>query len=102
MRQESAEKLASSFCDGTEEFKCKEIRENTDSLCFEKEKDVNNTIGEEEVNESTGVMKKSSLLVVISLICSVLNTSLEMARRRLYSVFFIIWLLVILELSFYF
>jgi hypothetical protein len=76
MRHESAGKLATCFCDGTEEFKCKEIRENTENLCFEKEKDVSNTIDEEEVHESKGIMKKSSLLVVISLICSVLNTSL--------------------------
>ena len=84
MRQDSAGKLATCFCDGTEEFKCKEIRENTDSLCFEKKKDVNITIGEKEVNESTGVMKKSSLLVVISLICSVLNTSLGESVRTLF------------------
>ena len=85
MRQESAGKLASCFCDGTEEFKCKEIRENTDSLCFEK--DVNNTIDEKEVNESSEVMKTSSLLVVISLVCSVLNTSLEESFRTLFEDF---------------
>ena len=84
MRQDSAGKLATCFCDGTEEFKCKEIRENTDSLCFEKKKDVNNTIGEEELNASTGVMKKSSLLVVMSLVCSVLNTSLGESVRTLF------------------
>ena len=87
MRQESAGKLATCFCDGTEEFKCKEIRENTDSLCCEKDKYVNNTIGEEEVNESTGMMKKSSLLVVISLICSVLNTSLGESVRTVFKDF---------------
>ena len=85
MRQESAGKLASCFCDGTEEFKCKEIRENTDSLCFEK--DVNNTIDEKEVNESSEVMKTSSLLVVISLGCSVLDTSLEESFRTLFEDF---------------
>ena len=87
MRQESAGKLATCFCDGTEDFKCKEIRENTDSLCFEKEKDINNTINVDEVNESKGIMKRSSLLVVISLICSVLNTSLGQSVQTLFKDF---------------
>lgn len=87
MRQDSAGKLATCFCDGTEEFKCKEIRENTDNLCFEKEKAVNNTISEEEVIESKGLIKKSSLLVVISLICSVLSTSLGESVRTVFKDF---------------
>ena len=32
MRQDSADKLANCFCDGTEGFKCEEIREKTDNL----------------------------------------------------------------------
>ena len=73
MRQESAGTLATCFCNGTEEFKSKEIRENTNRLCFEKEKYVNNTVGEEEVNEIKGMVKNRALLVVTSCICSVLN-----------------------------
>jgi hypothetical protein len=87
MRQESAGNLATCFCDGTEDFKCKEIRENTDSLCFEEDKDVNNTISVDELNESTGMMKKSSLLVVISLTCSVLSTSLGESVKILFEDF---------------
>ena len=38
LKQESAGKLATCYCDGTEDFDCKQIRDNTDSLCFEKKK----------------------------------------------------------------
>ena len=83
MRQDSAGKLANCFCDGTEDFECEEIRENTDNLCFEKEKDNENvTIVDDEVQESTGIMKKGSLVVVISILCSVLNTTLGESIRK--------------------
>ena len=82
-RQSSAGKLATCWCDGTEEFQCQEIRDNTDSLCFDRDRDVEDAISDNEVKESRGVMKNSSLLVVISMICSVLNTSLGESVRTI-------------------
>ena len=84
MRQNSADKLANCFCDGTEDFECEEIRENTDTLCFEKGRDDTNVTITDDVQESTGMMKQSSLLVVISMLCSVLNTSLGESVRTVF------------------
>ncbi len=36
LRQPTAAKLATCYCDGTEDFECAAIRENTDVLCFGK------------------------------------------------------------------
>jgi len=76
MRQESAAKLGTCFCDGTEEFRCKEIRENTDRLCWAKEKVV-----EDEELSGKDMLTISALGAVISLLCSVLNTSLGESVR---------------------
>ena len=78
MRQNTASKLSTCFCDGTEEFECEEIRENTDNLCFNKVKVVNDTVSE---SESGGGITGSSLIVVISMLCSVLNTILGESVR---------------------
>ena len=83
MRQSSAGKLATCWCDGTEEFQCQEIRDNTDSLCFYRDRDVEDAISDNEVKESRGMMKNSSLLVVISMLCSVVNTSLGESVRTM-------------------
>ena len=79
MRQNTASKLSTCFCDGTEDFECEEIRENTDNLCFNKVKVVNDTVG--ELPESGGGMPGSSLVVVISMLCSILNTCLGESVR---------------------
>merc|ERR1711892_529306 len=84
MRQNSADKLANCFCDGTEDFECEEIRENTDTLCFEKGRDDTNVTITDDAQESTGMMKQSSLFVVISMLCSVLNTSLGESLRTVF------------------
>jgi len=84
MRQDSAAKMKNCFCDGTEDFECDEIRENTDNLCYEKERsDVNVTLDNEEdvVQGSIGIVKQSSLLVVLFMLFSVLNTSLGESVR---------------------
>jgi len=79
MRQNTASKLSTCFCDGTEDFECEEIRENTDNLCFNKVKVVNDTVV--ELPESGGGMPGSSLVVVISMLCSILNTFLGESVR---------------------
>jgi len=77
MRQKAADKLTNCYCDGTEEFECENIRENTNTLCLEKNKDTGNvTIAGDDEQESKGMMNTSSLLVIVSMLCSVLNTSL--------------------------
>ena len=40
LRQKAAAKLATCYCDGTEDFQCKAIRRNTDVLCFGKKEEV--------------------------------------------------------------
>jgi growth arrest-specific protein 1 len=48
LRQATAAKLATCFCDGTEDFECATIRENTDVLCFGKK-----TAAEKAAEEAT-------------------------------------------------
>jgi len=47
LRQESATKLNTCYCDGTEDYECLTIRQNTDRLCFRK----NNNKTEVQDNE---------------------------------------------------
>ena len=81
MKQVSARKLTNCFCDGTEEFKCSQIRENTDRLCFDKKKE--NEIEDNVVFDRSKVMtmKTDSLLTVISIMFSVLSTTLGESLR---------------------
>jgi len=81
MKQVSARKLTNCFCDGTEEFKCSQIRENTNRLCFDKKKE--NEIEDNVVLDRSKVMtmKTDSLLAVISIMFSVLNTNLGESLR---------------------
>ena len=59
LKQESAGKLATCYCDGTEDFPCQQIRDNTDTLCFGKVKNKPKEV--EETNEiDTGGGTRSS------------------------------------------
>ena len=52
LRQDAAGKLATCYCDGSEDFECAAIRDNTDTLCFGKKK-VDITIDKEEEVDNT-------------------------------------------------
>ena len=61
LRQKSAAKLASCYCEGSEDFECLKIRRNTDVLCFGKKDtlDVDNSIDVEEKPAKTSGAQKS-------------------------------------------
>ena len=94
LRQESAGKLATCFCDGTEDFECATIRENTDTLCFGKKKEVvkdqekeqeelDNTI---DGSSSSGTGRRPLLVAVVSVILSYLIPDTIGALRDLLTV----------------
>ena len=88
LRQPTASKLATCFCDGTEDFECAAIRENTDVLCFGKKTDQEeedaHTTPDDRINEiddgPTGPVKSdggrqrrgSLILAILSLLLSYL------------------------------
>ena len=86
LRQRSAAKLATCYCDGTEDFECAAIRENTDVLCFGKKTDDKDAAAttDDSVNEiddspvgpvksEGGRQRRGSLvLAVLSLLLSYL------------------------------
>ena len=61
LRQKSAAKLASCYCEGSEDFECLKIRRNTDVLCFGKKDplDVDNSIDVDEKPAKTSGAQKS-------------------------------------------
>ena len=66
LRQKSAAKLATCYCEGTEDFECINIRRNTDVLCFGKNEVVEvieNTV--ESKPKTSGAPKDRSLIIVI-------------------------------------
>ena len=66
LRQKSAAKLATCYCEGTEDFECINIRRNTDVLCFGKKevvKVIENTV--ESKPKTSGAPKDRSLILVI-------------------------------------
>jgi len=66
LRQKSAAKLATCYCDGTEDFECINIRRNTDVLCFGKKEVVevlDNSV--ESKPKTSGAGKDRSLILVI-------------------------------------
>jgi growth arrest-specific protein 1 len=103
LRQGAATKLATCTCDGTEEFECASIRENTDVLCFGKTKTTDNegigtTDDDSSVNEiddspvwpvKSGSDRKqrgsSLLLSVLSLLVSCLLPQSVSSVRSLFA-----------------
>lgn len=81
LRQKSAAKLATCYCEGTEDFECINIRRNTDVLCFGKKEVVEvieNTV--ESKPKTSGAPKDRSLvLVIFSFLATCLLTELGSA-----------------------
>ena len=75
LRQKSAAKLASCYCEGSEDFECLKIRKNTDVLCFGKKDPVldNNIDVDEKPSKTSGahsmmmMNEVRSLLLITSL-----------------------------------
>lgn len=89
LRQESAGKLATCFCDGTEEFDCATIRENTDTLCFGKKKEIETQVEIDNTIQgaSTGSSRKRPLIVAIfSIIISYLIPETVSSLRSLLTI----------------
>ena len=74
LRQKAAAKLASCYCDGSEDFECLKIRKNTDVLCFGKKDpdiidnsiDVDQKPAKASVAHSMMMMNELRSLLVIS------------------------------------
>ena len=72
LRQESANKLATCFCDGTEEYDCVKVRESTEVLCFGKKKEapvediIDNTIDGASGAKGSAARARRPLLVAIA------------------------------------
>jgi len=67
LRQKSAAKLATCFCEGTEDYDCINIRRNTDILCFGKKEVVEvieNTV--ESVTKTSGAPRHKNLILIVS------------------------------------
>jgi len=88
LRQDSALKLATCFCDGTEDFPCAAIREHTDTLCFGKKKEVPEEEIDNTIPGSSGgsATKRPLMLVVLSLIATYLIPETVASLRSLLTV----------------
>ena len=75
LRQEGANKLATCFCDGTEEYDCEMVKKSTQELCFGKKKEKpaiqdidDNTI--DGSSSSSGRTKRPLFISIASVIIS--------------------------------
>jgi growth arrest-specific protein 1 len=72
-RQEKAAKLRTCYCDGSEDFPCQRIKDNTERLCFGKEIDFDFDVDEHnEINVMAGKSDSNmplmnNILILISL-----------------------------------
>jgi len=88
LRQKAASKLATCYCDGTEDYDCAAIRENTDTLCFGKKK-VEEELAEAEDNtiegssRSSAASKPAVLVAVFSVIFTYLIPDTIASLREL-------------------
>jgi len=83
LRQKSAAKLATCYCEGTEDFECINIRRNTDVLCFGKKEVVEmveNTV-EIETKTSGATKDRSLVLVILSFLATCFLTELGSAMN---------------------
>jgi len=85
LKQKSAAKLVTCYCDGSEDFECLDIRRNTDVLCFGKKEVVEvveNSV--EDKHKSSGAGKHRSLtLVIISFLTSCFVSELGAGAKLL-------------------
>ena len=70
LRQKAAAKLATCYCEGTEDFECVNIRRNTDVLCFGKKdpllEDIeDNSVDGDQKPKTSGAWRDKSLSIVI-------------------------------------
>jgi len=82
LRQKSAAKLATCYCEGTEDFECINIRRNTDVLCFGKKEVVEVIENTVEIKTSGAVKDRSLLLVIFSFLATYLLTDLGVAMHK--------------------
>jgi len=90
LRQKSSAKLATCYCDGTEDFDCQNIKDNTDRLCFGKVKvNVTEDIVTNQVDtggghgSGTGGRNWDLVLAIISLMMTCLVTDLGSSVRSI-------------------
>jgi len=81
LRQESANKLATCYCEGTEDFECINIRRNTDVLCFGKKEVVEIIENTVEIKTSGAAKDRSQVLVIFSFLATCLLTDLGAAMN---------------------
>ena len=81
LRQKSAAKLATCYCDGTEDFSCHNIRDNTDKLCFGKNKTETETVNNEVDTGGGRDMGWDTMLAVLYLVVTYLVTDLGTVVR---------------------
>jgi len=82
LRQESAAKLATCYCDGSEDFDCINIRRNTDILCFGKKEVfevLDNSVESKPKVSGAGKDKRSLVIVIISFLTTYLVAELGTA-----------------------
>jgi len=75
LRQKTAAKLATCYCDGTEDFDCINIRRNTDVLCFNKKEVVEILVNSVEIKTSGA---EGSMISIIFVILSFLMTAFQL------------------------
>lgn len=80
-RQTGADKLESCYCDGTEDFPCREIKSNMDNLCFRDDRDdMSNEIGDNG-HRSAGTLARLHRLVVV--LCVFLGLVFQLVLQSL-------------------
>ena len=87
LRQQAAAKLATCYCEGSEDFECVNIRRNTDVLCFGKKDPLLEDIEDNSVDQkpkTSGAWRDKSLsFVIISVLAGWSLTEIGNVLRRI-------------------